>query len=174
MKHTRIVALTLTCIALGACNSDAALGPRDEHATMRVGASGVTASAIGQIVVIAASVMDADGAPMRDADIHWDVSSAGVLESLGDGRFRVVREGSVDVAAVWPKDPSVRATVSVTVDAGLLASACISKSDQSTTLTSKCANARVVVRVASSASSSVAPLDGPAVIAMPFISRSSR
>jgi hypothetical protein len=66
---------------------------------------------------------------------------------MGGGRFQVLKEGSVQVAAIWPKDPSVRATVTVTVDAGLLASSCIVKSDQSTTSTNRCAQKRVVVRV---------------------------
>ena len=174
MKQIRTGVLLLAFVALGACNADGALGPRDEHATMRVGASGVTASAIGQMVDIAAAVMDSKGDAIQDADIHWDLSSTGVLESLGNGRFRVIGEGDVQVAAIWPKDPSVRATVAVSVDAGLLASACISKSDQATTLTSKCANARVVVRVASSPSSSFGPFDAPAAIAIPVLAGSSR
>ena len=174
MKQIRTGALMLALVATGACNTDGALGPRDEHATMSVGASGVTASAIGQTVDIAAVVQDSKGAAIQDADIHWDVSDTGVLESLGGGHFRVIGEGDVQVAAVWPKDPSVRATVSVTVDAGLLASACISKSDQATTLTSRCASTRVVVRMAASPSASVAPLDGPAAISIPVVAESSR
>lgn len=174
MKQIRTGALLLAFAALGACNADGALGPRDEHATMRVAANGVTASAIGQTVDISAAVMDSKGEAIQDADIHWDLSSPSVLESLGNGRFRVIGEGDVQVAAVWPKDPSVRATVTVSVDAGLLASACITKSDQSTTLTSKCANARVVVRVAASTASSVASLDGPTAITIPVLAGSNR
>lgn len=174
MKQIRTRALLLAFAVLGACSADGALGPRDGHATMQVAASGVTASAIGQTVEIAAVVLDAKGEALKDADIHWDLSTAGVLESLGGGRFRVTGEGDVQVAAVWPKDPSVRASVVVSVDAGLLASACITKSDQATTLASKCANTRVVVRVAASPSTSATPLDGPAAIEIPAMSRSSR
>lgn len=174
MKQIRTGAMLLALVALGACNADGALGPGDEHATMRVGSSGMTASAIGQTVDIAASVLDSKGEAIRDADIHWDLSSTGVLESLGGGRFRVIGEGDVQIAAVWPKDPSVRATVAVSVDAGLLASACITKSDQATTLTAKCANARVVVRVAAAPSTSVAPFDAPASIAVPVLAERGR
>ena len=166
MKQTARRALVLASLTLAACSADAPLGPRDEHATMHVAASGVTATTIGQTLVIDAAVMNAKGVRLQDAEIHWDVSAPGVLESLGGGRFRVLSEGAMQIAAVWPKDPSVRATVTVTVDAGLLASACITKTDQTTTRTTTCANARVVVRVANAASGDVIPLDSRAAVPM--------
>jgi hypothetical protein len=144
LRH--VVAL-LGLAALSACAADSALGPHDEHATMRMTSKSVSASAIGQTVSLDATVLKMDGQPLRGAEVHWDLSATDVLLPIGGGRFQVVKEGTVQVAAIWPKDPSVRATVTVTVDAGLLASACIVKSDQSSTSTSRCAQKRVVVRV---------------------------
>ena len=166
MKQTRIAALVLACAALTACNADAPFGPHDEHATMRIATGGATPTVIGETVAITATVMGPTGEPLQDAAIHWGLSEAGVLESLGNGRFRVIREGTVQVAAVWPSDPSVRAIIAVTVDAGLLASACITKSDQATTAASRCAATRVVVRMAPSAPSNAA-LDGRAALQLP-------
>lgn len=147
----RMAAALLAGLALSACATDAALGPRGEHATMRIASGGAAAIAIGQTVVLGAELIDASGDRMRDERIVWDLASSGVLEPLGSGRFLVLKEGSVQVAAIWPKDPSVRATVTVTVDAGLLAMACIIKSDQASSTAAKCAQKRVVVRVAPSA-----------------------
>jgi len=153
----RIATVLLGVATLAACNADGALGPNDEHATMRLAAKSVSASAIGQTLTIDAAVLDMDGNPLAGAAVHWDLSSSDVLQPIGGGRFQVLKEGTVQVAAIWPKDPSVRATVTVTVDAGLLASACIVKSDQSTTATSKCAQKRVVVKVAPLATLSLTP-----------------
>lgn len=144
----RLAAAMLAGMSLSACAADGALGPRNEHATMRIGSGGASAIAIGQTVVLGAELIDASGDRMRNERIVWDLASSGVLEPLGGGRFLVLKEGSVQVAAIWPKDPSVRATVTVNVNAGLLAMACIIKADQATTTASKCAQKRVVVRVA--------------------------
>jgi hypothetical protein len=143
----RLAVALLGIGVLGACAADSALGPHDEHATMRMTSKSVAASAIGQTVALDATVLRMDGQPLRGAEVHWDLSATDVLQPMGGGRFQVLKEGTVQVAAIWPKDPSVRATVTVTVDAGLLASACIVKSDQSTTATNRCAQKRVVVRV---------------------------
>jgi hypothetical protein len=147
-SRLRIAAALLGVAALSACAADSALGPHDEHATMQMAAKSVAASAIGQTVALDATVLNMEGQPLRGAQVHWDLSATDVLQPIGGGRFLVLKEGTVQVAAIWPKDPSVRATVTVTVDAGLLASACIVKSDQSTTSTNRCAQKRVVVRVA--------------------------
>jgi hypothetical protein len=141
------IAILLTA-GVTAC-SNSPLGPDGGAASMRVSASAVTATSLGQSVAIQAEVVDAAGSPIADAAIHWDLSAADILEPLGAGRFRVLKEGSVRVAAVWPKDPSVRAAVTVNVNAGLLASACIARSDQAAAEAApKCAQQRVVVRTA--------------------------
>jgi hypothetical protein len=146
--YMRFFISVLSIASLAAC-SNSPLGPNEHAASMHVSASAVTATALGQSVQIQASVTDASGKAIADASIHWDVSATDVLEPIGDGRFRVLKEGSARVAAIWPKDPSVRAAVTVNVDAGLLASACISKSDQATDgAAPKCAQQRVVVRTA--------------------------
>ena len=148
VRHMRFAIAVLSAAGLAAC-SNSPLGPNDGAASMRVDASAVTATALGQSITIQAWVMDASGSAIADAAIHWDVSAADILAPLGDGKFRVLKEGSVRVAAVWPKDPSVRAAVTVNVNAGLLASACISRSDQAAAgVAPKCAQQRVVVRTA--------------------------
>ena len=144
----RMAGAMLAGTMLGACAADSALGPHDDHATMRIGANGPAASAIGQTVVLDAAVLRTDGEQLKGAEVHWELSESGVLQPMGNGRFEVLKEGTVQVVAVWPTDPSVRATVTVTIDAGLLASACIVKSDQGSTSATRCAQKRVVVRVA--------------------------
>jgi len=159
MFWTRAAA-ALAFAALSACAADSALGPHDEHATMHLQANNVVASAIGQTVLLDATVLNMEGEPLKGAEVHWDLSSTDVLYPVGFGRFQVLKEGTVQVAAIWPKDPSVRATVTVTIDAGLLASACIVKSDQASGSASKCAQKRVVVRVAPVVAFDVAPEGG--------------
>ena len=147
VRHMRFVIAGLTAVVLTACSSDSPVAPGDGAASMHVDASAVTATVLGESVAIQASVTRPSGTTITDAPIRWELSVPDVLESLGDGRFRVLKEGSVSVAAVWTKDPSVRASVSVNVNAGLLASACIARSDQSTASAArKCAQQRVVVR----------------------------
>src|SRR5919107_5292404 len=124
---------------------------------MRLAANGPAASSIGQTLALDAAVLRSDGEPLKGAQVHWEVSDPGVLQPMGNGRFQVMTEGTAQVVAIWPKDPSVRATVTVTVDAGLLAAACIVKSDQASTAVSMCAQTRVVVRVAPTASLTVVP-----------------
>ena len=153
----RVTAATIAGVVLSACAADAVLGPHEDHATMRMVANGPAASSIGQTLALDAAVLRSDGQPMKGAEVHWEVSDPAVLQPMGDGRFQVLTEGSAQVVAIWPKDPSVRATVTVTVDAGLLAAACIVKSDQESTTTSKCAQKRVVVRVAPAAALTVVP-----------------
>jgi hypothetical protein len=153
----RLIAATVAAGVLSACAADAVLGPHEDHATMRMEASGPAASSIGQTIALDAAVLRSDGEPLRGAEVHWEVSDARILRPIGDGRFEVLTEGTAQVVAIWPKDPSVRATVTVTVDAGLLAAACIVKADQGSTAASKCAEARVVVRFAPTASLSTAP-----------------
>ena len=144
--YMRFLIGALTAAMLTAC-SNSPLGPREHAASMHVNASAVAATSLGQTVLIQASVVDASGVAISNASVHWDLSSADVLEPIGAGKFRVLKEGTVRVAAIWPKDPSVRAAVTVSVDAGLLASACISKSDQASAgAAPKCAQQRVVVR----------------------------
>ncbi len=147
MKHMRFVIAGLATAMLAACSSDSPVAPGGGHASMRVSASAVSATVLGQSVTIQASVADASGAAITGEPIRWELSGPDILESLGDGKFRVLKEGSVSVAAVWTKDPSVRASVTVNVNAGLVASACIARSDQTTTGSApKCAQQRVVVR----------------------------
>jgi hypothetical protein len=157
----RAAVALLGVAALSACAADSVLGPHDEHATKHMATTSVAASAIGQTLALDATVLKMDGQPLRGAQVHWDLSATDVLLPIGGGRFRVLKEGTVQVAAIWPKDPSVRATVTVTVDAGLLASACIVKSDQSTTATSRCAQKRVVVKVAPFVALAKAPAGAP-------------
>jgi len=141
-----------SALGLAAC-SNSPFGPDDQHASMQVNASALTATTLGQTVVIDASVVTSSGQAVPNAGIHWELSAPGVLEMIGDGRFRVLHEGSVQVAAVWPKDPSVRALVVVKVDASILASACVTHSDQATSTTLlKCAQRRVVVSTAATSS----------------------
>jgi hypothetical protein len=154
----RHIAIALATVGLGACGS-ASTDPSRELASRHVAASAMTATTIGQAIDIDATVLNANGEPIANAEIHWELSEAGILEMVGNGHFRVLREGSVRVAAVWPKDPSVRAAVSIKVDASALFSACVSRSDQATSAQSrKCAQQRVVVMAApSSPTLAVAP-----------------
>jgi hypothetical protein len=146
---------------LAACSSASPVGPKDDAAAIRVSASSMTATALGQSVTVQASVVDAAGTAIAGAPIQWELSSPDVLESLGDGKFRVLKEGSVQVAAVWPKNPSIRAAVTVNVNAGLLASACISRTDQAAAgAAPKCAQRRVVVRTAPAPANVVASSAG--------------
>ena len=145
---------------LAACSSSP-VGPHDDAASVRVSASAVTATALGQSVAVQASVVDAAGTAIAGAPIRWELSAPDVLESLGDGKFRVLKEGSVQIAAVWPKNPTIRAAVTVNVNAGLLASACISRTDQTAAgVAPKCAQRRVVVRTAPVPANVVASLAG--------------
>jgi len=147
MRHMRFVIAGLITMMLAACSSDSPVAPIGGAASMHVNAGAVTATVLGQNVAIQASVTSASGAPVAGAPIRWELSVPDVLESLGDGSFRVLKEGSVNVTAVWTKDPTVRAAVDVNVNAGLLASACIARLDQSTAgAAPKCAQRRVVVR----------------------------
>jgi hypothetical protein len=142
----RIVADVFAALWLAACNSSP-LSPAHEFASLQVGASAMTATTLGENIDIDAAVVDANGVRIPNVEIHWELSAPGVLEMTGNGHFRVLREGSVQVAAVWPKDPSVRALVTVRVDASVLMSACISRSDQATsTQPKRCTQQRVVVR----------------------------
>jgi hypothetical protein len=145
----RLIAGSLALLGLGACSSTPLAPGEDDQASMRVGTNAMTATTLGDSIIIDAAVVNALGAAIPHAEIHWELSTSGILEVLGNGRFRVVREGQVQVAAVWPKDPSVRAAVNIKVDAGALMSACISRTDQATgTQVRKCAQQRVVVRAA--------------------------
>ena len=129
---------------------------------MHVAAPVMTATTLGQTITIDAAVMSSSGARIPGAEVAWDLNASGVLESTGGGHFRVLHEGTVQVAAVWPKDPSVRAVVTVNVNASILASACITHSDQATgSPAPKCAQRRLVVSASTAsptlASTSVAP-----------------
>ena len=155
--HMRFVIAALSMVTLAAC-SDSTTGPASSNATsIQVSATAVTATAIGQSVAIQASVIDQSGAAVPNAAIRWELSAADVLESLGDGKFRVLKEGSVRVTAVWSKDSTVRTSVTVNINAGLMASACVSRSDQAAPgTTPKCAQQRVVVRTAAVSANDVA------------------
>lgn len=147
MRNMRFLIAGCVTVILSACSGDSPVAPIGGAASMHVNASAVTATVLGQNVAVQASVTSASGAPMVGAPIRWELSVPDVLESLGDGRFRVLKEGGVTVTAVWTKDPTVRASVDVNVNAGLLASACIARSDQGTVgAAPKCAQQRVVVR----------------------------
>lgn len=150
-RSTRAVARAMTAIAAFAvvgCADGSPMAP-DAPSTMHVEAGAVTATTIGQELHLDATVLDAEGEPVHGAEIHWDLSAPDVLARGAEGAFRVLGEGTVQATAVWPKDPSVRATITVTVDAGLIASACIVKTDQAVDgAAPKCAEHRVVVRVA--------------------------
>jgi hypothetical protein len=107
----------------------------------------MSATSLGQTISIETSIVDGAGKPVMSGPIRWELSTPDVLESLGDGRFRVLKEGTVTVTAVWTPDSTVHATVTVNVDAGLLASACIARFDQASVGGApKCAQRRVVVR----------------------------
>lgn len=152
----RALVAALAVVVLGAC-SESPLGPDDGRATMRVGAAAMSATALGESVVIEAAVIDSRGEPLPDAGVHWELSAPGVLEAIGDGRFRVLKEGTVQVAAVWPRDPSVRAGVTVAVNASIMAAACIVRSDQAPVdAPPRCARSRVVVSAAPTAAALVA------------------
>lgn len=139
-------------LALAACDAGSTTGPDGRHAAMQLSAGATTATTLGETVTIKAQVVDGRGNPIPGAEIHWAISAPELLEPLGDGQFRVLGEGPVQVAAVWPRNPSVRAEVTVTIDAGLLASACIVKVDQDAAGTApRCAQRRVTVRVAPTA-----------------------
>jgi hypothetical protein len=148
MKTFRGALVGLSALALGAC-SDSPLGPNGQRASMQVSATAMTATTLGANLTIDATVVNTRGQQISNADVHWDMSAAGVLEAIGNGHFRVLHEGTVQVAAIWPKDPSVRAAITVTVNASIMASACITYSDQALSGAPKrCAQQRVVVSTA--------------------------
>lgn len=145
-SYVRFSIAVLSTALLSAC-SDSPVGPNDGGSSIHVSASAVTATSLGQSISIQASVVDGSGKAIADAPVRWELSASDVLEPLGGGRFRVLEEGTVTVTAVWTKDSTIRTTVAVNVDAGLLASACVARSDQSAAGTApKCAQRRVVVR----------------------------
>ena len=155
-RHMRFAIAAFSMMALAAC-SDSTTGPSSTATSIQVGTTAVSATAIGQTVAIQTSVIDPAGAVIPSAAIRWELSAADVLESMGDGKFRVLKEGSVRVTAIWSKDPTVRAAVTVNVNAGLMASACVSRSDQAAPgATPKCAQQRVVVRTAAVPANDVA------------------
>jgi hypothetical protein len=144
--HMRFSIAALLTALLAAC-SDSPIGPKDGGSSIHVSASAMTATSLGQSITIQASVVDGAGKAIADAPIRWELSTSDVLESLDDGRFRVLKEGSVTVTAVWREDSTIRAAVTVNVDAGLLASACVARSDQAAAgAAPKCAQRRFVVR----------------------------
>ncbi len=146
--HARSLALILAGVTLGAC-SDSPLGPDDAGAAMHVATTEREATTIGETMSLVAAVLTARGDSVPDATVAWEVSEPGVLEALGGGRFRVLRQGIVRVAAMWPRDPSVRAEIAVTVNASFYASACITRSDQDPVgAVPTCAQRRVVVSAA--------------------------
>ena len=146
--QARSFALLLAAATLAAC-SDSPLGPDDAGAAMHVAATEREATTIGESMSLIAAVLTARGDTIADATIAWVVSEPDVLEALGGGRFRVLREGTVRVAAVWPRDPSIRAEMTVTVNASFLASACITRTDQDPVgVAARCAAQRVVVSAA--------------------------
>jgi hypothetical protein len=150
MQRTRLhlVVAALAALGLGAC-SNSPFAPTEDGASMQVGATAMTATTLGESITIDAAVVTAAGARVPNAEIHWEVSAPDVLEPAGNGRFRVLREGSVQVVAVWPRDPSVRALVTVKVDASVMVSACVARTDQMTgTSQRRCAQRRVVVSAA--------------------------
>ena len=147
-------------MTLAACSSSTT-GPKVDAASVQVSAGAVTATVLGQTLTVQASVVDAAGSVIAGAPIQWELSTPDVLESLGDGKFRVLKEGSVQIVAFWPKNPSIRAAVTVNVNAGLLASACISRTDQAAAgAAPKCAQRRVVVRTAPVSANMVASSAG--------------
>src|SRR5690349_10299215 len=96
----RTMAAAIVAAGLAAC-SDSPLGPDEQHASMEVSAAATTATTIGESLTIGAAVMNSRGVPIANAGIHWDLSVPGVLESLGNGKFRVLSEGTVQIGAVW-------------------------------------------------------------------------
>jgi hypothetical protein len=148
----RSAAVVAFAVGLGAC-SNSPFGPDEQHASMQVGVSAMTATTLGQTIGIDAAVVTAAGERIPNTGIHWELSAPGVVEMVSDGHFRVLHEGTVQVVAVWPKDPSVRALVVIKVDASILASACVVHTDQATSdAPRKCAQRRVVVSAATASS----------------------
>ena len=167
MRRLFTIAAMLTPLIFIACGGDSSLGPGSEHATMRVGVNGLTVTTIGSSIAIDAVVVNAHGDVIKGAEIAWDSRSAdGVLMASVPGTYIVTKEGTARIAAIWTRDPSVRATVTVNVDAGLLAAACVVKVDQKQGATGqRCAQQRVLVGVV--ASSPVLSLtDAPASVSL--------
>ena len=149
MRRLFNIAAMLAPLAFVACGGDSPLGPGGEHATMRVGVNGMTLTTIGESIVIDAVVVNSHGDVIKDAEIAWDTRNAdGVLVAGVAGKYTVMKEGTARIAAIWTRDPSVRATITVNVDAGLLAAACVVKVDQKQgAIGQRCAQQRVLVGV---------------------------
>ena len=144
--HMRVGIVILSTMLLAACG-DSPTAPGGGGTSIHVSASAMSATSLGQTISIETSIVDGAGKPVVSGPIRWELSAPDVLESLGDGRFRVLREGTVTVTAVWTPDSTVHATVTVNVDAGLLATACVARFDQASVgAAPKCAQRRVVVR----------------------------
>jgi hypothetical protein len=121
----------------------------DRAATIHVGSREVQVRTLGDVLAVGAEVRSANGQLLTRPDIRWELSSGGILEPIAGGSFRVIGEGRVTIAAVWRRDPSVRAGVTVTVDPGFLARACIVRLDASTGQTAReCTEQRLTVHVA--------------------------
>jgi hypothetical protein len=124
----------LGVLIVGAAGSQSAcalpLDVEDRPASILIAVSDVQAQALGEHLVIEAQVRDIRNNVLPKADIHWEISHPDVLEPLGNGRFKVVSEGSVKIAVVASRAPSVRAAISVAVNASFLSRACIVRSDQ--------------------------------------------
>src|SRR5689334_24290468 len=102
-SHMRF-SIAVLSMTLAACSSSTT-GPKVDAASVQVSAGAVTATVLGQTLTVQASVVDAAGSVIAGAPIQWELSTPDVLESLGDGKFRVLKEGSVQIVAFWPKNP---------------------------------------------------------------------
>ncbi len=95
-------AIALMALALAACGNETPTAPfRGGVATalaLSVANGGALAS-LGDTAVITARVADANGTALTDAPLRWTVSAPGVVEVVGPGRLRALRNGRVTVVA---------------------------------------------------------------------------
>jgi hypothetical protein len=121
----------LLLLPLAACDMPTSV--RTKPASIQLVTDHVSATMIGETIQLDVSGFDASGSAITPDNLVWDLSNQDILQSLGSGAFRVLREGDVRIAIVYRHDPSIRVTATVNVAASFMARACIRMTDQDPT-----------------------------------------
>lgn len=93
------IALILLSVGTSACAADKVSGPDASHAgQVTLSAAGpTTLASLGDTIVITSSVRSVAGQPVDATGLALRLSATGILENLGNGRFRAVGNGQVTV-----------------------------------------------------------------------------
>jgi hypothetical protein len=108
------VALAAMTLMAAACGNDtptaASRGGVATAITLSMPGGGSLAS-LGDTARITAQVEDVDGRPLGDAPLQWTVTTPGIVEQVGPGQFRALRNGrTVVVATIDPGLTGVKPT----------------------------------------------------------------